>query len=119
MASSRSTHDVPDLPAPAWNAAVEIEAGEQLVPSRIDRSVTPLVGGEAKTGVADDENRIEGEEPHHPRAWPIDGDGEKPVVAAGPEPRDGSHGVAAEPVGDEPLPLRGLRRDLRADRARR
>ncbi len=36
------------------------------------------------------------------------GDDEEPVVAPGAQAGDRAHGVAAEPVGDEPLPRRGL-----------
>ena len=68
----------------------------------------PLVRGEAEARVAADEHRVERGETEIARARPVDRDGEQAVVAARAEPGDGAHRVAADAVGDQPLPLRRL-----------
>ncbi len=81
---------------------------EQLVPARIDGPAPPLVRRQPVAGIARDERGVERGEPEHPVRRPVDRDGEQAVVAASPQPGDGPHCVAADPVGDEPLALRGL-----------
>ncbi len=70
--------------------------------------LAPLVRRQPVAGIARDERGVERGEPEHAVRRPVDRDGEQAVVAARPQPRDGPHCVAADPVGDEPLALRGL-----------
>src|SRR5262249_9545445 len=59
-------HDVADLPAPAGDAAVELERDEQLVAARVDGAAAPLVRSEPHPRVAEDEDGLERDEAQHP-----------------------------------------------------
>src|SRR5439155_16625339 len=89
------------------HAVLEVERREELVAGRIEATARPLVHGEAVPRVADDENRVERREPEHPLRGPAGGDDLEAVVAPRAEAADRAHRVAADTVGDEPLPGRG------------
>ena len=108
--------DVADHPPPSWNAVVEGERLELTVSGGIHGAARPLVGCQPDPRVAHDEHRIERREAEHALAHArvavavrrAAGDHQQAVVAAGAQPCDGAHRVAAEAVGHEPLALGGL-----------
>ena len=104
-------HHVADPPAPARQPVDELERSEQLVarrgataPSAHSCVAEPDPGARRQR-----EHRVERGQAEVPAGRAGLGDHQQPVVAAGAQPADGAHRVAAEPVGHQPLPRRSGR----------
>jgi hypothetical protein len=96
-------HDVTN--SPPRNAIDQVKSLEQKVALRRNRSVSPLVRAQRYSGT-----RIKHERRIvccHRQEAPRRGlgDAEQPVVPTGAQPAHGSHGVAAEAIGEQPLAL--------------
>jgi hypothetical protein len=97
-------HHVTDPEPPAGDAVGEVEALDQVMPFRLDRARGPLVGGEAhrRTG-GEGHHRIECHQSHMSGRGYVSGHDQQGMVSAGAQAGDCSHGIAAQPVGEQPL----------------
>ena len=88
---------------PDWNSAVEMEAFEQPVALRIDRTASPAVGEQRITLRSEAQRRIRLGKNQHPAERRIDRRDQQPVIAPGQAQRDRTAGITAASVGDPPF----------------